>query len=406
MQTRPLPEHWWRTDALIALVLTVAGFFMAWLMATTHITFFDHPLWLQGLGNLAICLPLIWRRRFPLIAISVQSVAYTVASFTTGMDVYTSQVALFLGFYSIGAWAWQRERALLLRILICLLMGVAFLLGALHTFGKDAEAGTVSATQFAAFLAINGIINIAYFTGAWIFGDRAWEQALERRELEQANASINALQAQLIESAVEEERLRIARELHDVVAHHVTAMSVQSAAARRLIDRDPAQAVESLKQVEASGRSAVQDLRTMVLTLRDVDESTSSWPTLADLDSLVDTARRSGQHATYEVIGDIPHLTPAGELAIYRAAQEGLTNAAKHAGPLATVHVRLRGLPHAVELEVADDGRGGSPKIGGAGTGLIGMRERITAVGGTLEVGPKPRGGFRIRATVPAGAAR
>lgn len=209
-----------------------------------------------------------------------------------------------------------------------------------------------------------------------------------------------------MEAAVEEERLRIARELHDVVAHHVTAMSVQAAAARRLIARDPDAATASLKQVESSARAAVKDLRSMVLTLRDTDDAPSPRPTLADLAPLVESARGQGQHAIYEEIGTLPELTPAAELALFRAAQEGLTNAAKHAGPHATVHVRLRGLPDAVELEVADDGRGTATSLPGTGTGLIGMRERITTVGGTLDAGPKPRGGFRIRATIPAGAAR
>uniref|UniRef100_UPI003436B0CA sensor histidine kinase n=1 Tax=uncultured Tessaracoccus sp. TaxID=905023 RepID=UPI003436B0CA len=140
--------------------------------------------------------------------------------------------------------------------------------------------------------------------------------------------------------------------------------------------------------------------------LRDTDDAPAPEPTLADLALLVATARCKGQHATYEEIGTLPELTPAAELALYRAAQEGLTNASKHAGPYATVHVRLRGLPDAVELEVADDGRGTATTLPGTGTGLIGMRERITAVGGTLDAGPKPRGGFRIRATIPAGAAR
>ena len=144
----------------------------------------------------------------------------------------------------------------------------------------------------------------------------------------------------------------------------------------------------------------------MVFTLRDTDDAPSSGPTLADLAPLVESARGQGQHATYEEIGTLPELTPAAELALYRAAQEALTNAAKHAGPHATVHVRLRGLQDAVELEIADDGRGTATTLPGTGTGLIGMRERITAVGGTLDAGPKPRGGFRIRATIPAGAAR
>lgn len=406
MQTRPLPPHWLRTDALVAFALAALGCGMSWLVIAADMSHFSQSWGLQCLGTVVSSLPLVWRRRFPLVAGMAQAVLYNVATFFTGIDIYTSQVVLFLGFYSIGAWSAKRGQALLVRILICLLMAVSFVVASFASLEKVTGAEAISATQMAAFIVINSIVNIAFFTGAWIFGDQAWDQATERAELEDADASIKQLQAQLVESAVEEERLRIARELHDVVAHHVTAMSVQAAAARRLIERDPDAATASLKQVESSARAAVRDLRSMVLTLRDTDDAPAPEPTLADLAPLVTTARNKGQRATYEEIGTIPELTPAAELALYRAAQEGLTNAAKHAGPHATVHVRMRGLPDAVELEIADDGRGTATTLPGTGTGLIGMRERITAVGGTLEAGPKPRGGFRIRATIPAGAAR
>lgn len=406
MQTRPLPPHWLRTDALVALALAALGCGMSWLIIAAGMSHFSQSWGLQCLGTVVSSLPLVWRRRFPLVAGMAQAVLYNVATFFTGIDVYTSQVVLFLGFYSIGAWSAKRGQALLVRILICLLMAVSFVVASFASLEKVTRAEAISATQMAAFIVINSIVNIAFFTGAWLFGDQAWDQATERAELEDADASIKQLQAQLVESAVEEERLRIARELHDVVAHHVTAMSVQAAAARRLIERDPDAATASLKQVESSARASVKDLRSMVLTLRDTDDSPAPGPTLADLAPLIESARNKGQRATYEEIGTLPELTLAAELALFRAAQEGLTNAAKHAGPHATVHVRLRGLQDAVELEVADDGRGTATTLPGTGTGLIGMRERITAVGGTLEAGPKPRGGFRIRATIPAGAAR
>ncbi|WP_297742399.1 sensor histidine kinase [uncultured Tessaracoccus sp.] len=406
MQTRPLPPHWLRTDALVALALAALGCGLSWLVIAANLSIFSQSWGMQCLGTVIASLPLVWRRRFPLVAGMAQAVLYTMANSFTGIDIYTSQVVLFLGFYSIGAWSSKRGQALLVRILICLLMGVSFVVASFANLGKVTQAEAISATQLAAFIVINSIVNVAFFTGAWTFGDQAWDQAMERAELDNADANIKQLQAQLVAAAIEEERLRIARELHDVVAHHVTAMSVQAAAARRLLEHDPGAATASLIEVESSARAAVRDLRSMVLTLRDTDDAPAPEPTLADLAPLVATARNKGQRATYEEIGTLPELTPAAELALYRAAQEGLTNAAKHAGPHATVHVRLRGLPDAVELEVADDGRGTAISLPGTGTGLTGMRERIAAVGGTLEAGPKPRGGFRIRATIPAGAAR
>lgn len=225
---------------------------------------------------------------------------------------------------------------------------------------------------------------------------------MEQLELERANTSVRELQADLVSKAIEEERLRIARELHDVVAHHVTTMSVQAAAARRLLDTDQERARASLKEVEAGARLAVRDLRSVVLMLRSGEANYESLPTLNELSKLVTSSQQTGLKVNYDRIGELPPLTPAIELTLYRVAQEALTNAAKHAGPSARVEVRLRGRNKTVELEVADDGIGMRTGLPGTGTGLIGMRERVTAVGGTLETGSKPRGGFRVRAEVPA----
>lgn len=400
MRTRQLPARWLRADLLFAALLMLIGWVMIFLSHAAELTVYKTPLWQQMIGSAAVTLPLVWRRPFPLAVGLTQAVAYVVASLLTGMDVYATQVALFLGFYSMGAWSAQRGRALLARLIVVKLMALALLLAMFKVFDATG-AQAVSARVFLAGLAINAIINVAFFTGAWIFGDRAYEQALERSELVAAQARIVALQTELVASAVEEERLRIARELHDVVAHHVTAMSVQSAAARRILHRDPEGAAAALKGVEASARLAVQDLRTMVLTLRDSDEPTDHLPTLADVPVLVEQARAGGQNVDY-VIVDEPHdLSPAAELTLYRVAQEGLTNAAKHAGQGAKVSLRLRNRPGAVEFEVSDDGRGLSAASTGSGTGLQGMRERVQAVGGTVEAGPKPRGGYRVRVELP-----
>ncbi len=405
MVERPLPDGWLRYDAALAAVLAVVGAAMAWLTDTAGVGVFDQDVRLQMLGSALLAIPLVWRRRFPIAMALVQSALYIALPYVTGMDLYSSQVVLFLGFYSIGAWSARRGWALVSRIVISVAMAVwlvSSIFGGPMFGGEGPEAMT--ATQIMAIFAINGSINIAFFAGAWVFGNRAWQQALERRELEQAGQEIRGLQAEIVAHAVENERLRIARELHDVVAHHVTAMSVQAAAARRVLSSDPARAEASLKAVESSARSAVADLRTMVTTLRSADE-TESLPTLDDVAALVEEARGAGRSVTYERIGEIPELTPATELTLYRVAQEGLTNVHKHAGAAAHVALRLRGTRDGVELEVSDDGQGSTSALPGTGTGLTGMRERIAAVGGTLEAGPKPRGGFLVRAAIPVGAA-
>ena len=143
----------------------------------------------------------------------------------------------------------------------------------------------------------------------------------------------------------------------------------------------------------------------MVFTLRETDATEEGLPTVQYIPGLVESARLAEARVSYETIGELPNLSPAVELTLYRVAQEALTNAAKHAGPTASVAVRLRSRKDSVELEVSDDGFGMRRNIPGTGTGLTGMRERVTALGGSLEAGSKPRGGFRVRAEIPTAGA-
>jgi signal transduction histidine kinase len=205
--------------------------------------------------------------------------------------------------------------------------------------------------------------------------------------------------------AVAEERRRIARDLHDVVAHGVGVMTVQAGAARLLLEDDPARAREPLLAVEQAGRQALAELRRLLGILRrdERDSGLRPQPGLADLDELVAQARRAGLPVELVVEG-APVALPAGvDLAAYRIVQEGLTNTHKHAGP-ARAGVAVRYEPDALELEITDDGRAGAN--GGGGHGLVGMRERVALYGGRLEAGPRPKGGFTIHAHLPLDPAR
>ena len=404
MDARPLPENWLRTDALTTVCLMVLSCVMAWLPVVAGTSIFKTSVWLQFLGCVLMTLPLIWRRRFPLTSGIAVCGIYLVLIHSTGLDLYASQVSLCLAFFSIGAWSAHRAKALVARIAISIAMALGVALDTLDLLLR-LQAGQPDGVTLEAVLAslsVTWLHNVLFFATAWVFGDRGWQQAMEQLELERANTSVKELQADLVSKAIEEERLRIARELHDVVAHHVTTMSVQAAAARRLLDTDRERARASLKEVEAGARLAVRDLRSVVLMLRSGEANYESLPTLKELGKLVTSSQQTGLKVNYDRIGELPPLTPAIELTLYRVAQEALTNAAKHAGPSARVEVRLRGRSKTVELEVADDGIGMRTGLPGTGTGLIGMRERVTAVGGTLETGSKPRGGFRVRAEVPA----
>ena len=406
MASRALPENWLRQDLIVTAVAVAAGCLMAWLTFVLGSTTFATPIETQLIGCLLLPLPLIWRRSHPLASGIAVNALYIALVNTTGMDLFASQVTLFLSFYSIGAWSARRGAALAARSVISIAMGLNVCLSLLVNLGSaKLNVQFASASTLAALFALYLMINLSFFAGAWVFGDRAWQQALERQELVEANRNVKALQAELISRAIEEERLRIARELHDVVAHHVTTMSVQAAAARRLLGRDPEHTEKSLKQIEASARQAVNDLRSMVFTLRETDATEEGLPTVEDIPGLVESARLAESHVSYETIGELPNLSPAVELTLYRVAQEALTNAAKHAGPTASVAVRLRSRKDSVELEVSDDGFGMRRNIPGTGTGLTGMRERVTALGGSLEAGSKPRGGFRVRAEIPTAGA-
>ena len=211
------------------------------------------------------------------------------------------------------------------------------------------------------------------------------------------------------------ERLRIARELHDVVAHHVSVMGVQAGAARRVLQRDPQQAVESLSAIESSAREAVDELHRMLTTLRDDSRPIEtgaavdgpSMHGVEQLPELLGDARSAGLAAELTIVGDARPLSPLVSVTVYRVVQEAVTNAIKHAGASASIDVRLRYLDSVVEVEVTDSG--GPPARSadkqGSGLGIVGMRERLAAVGGTLEAGPRARGGYLVRADIPTASA-
>jgi signal transduction histidine kinase len=205
--------------------------------------------------------------------------------------------------------------------------------------------------------------------------------------------------------AVVEERTRIARELHDIVGHSVSVMTVQTSGVRRLLHPEQEQEREALLAVERTGREALAEMRRVVGALRDADESPAlaPRPSLSRVDRLVAQARETGLPVDLEIDGE-PVPLPAGVgLTAYRLVQEGLTNTIKHAAARhAEVHVRYDG-DH-LEIEVCDDGRGadGADSVpSGSGHGLVGMRERVSIYGGELEAGPRPGGGFRLRARLP-----
>lgn len=200
-------------------------------------------------------------------------------------------------------------------------------------------------------------------------------------------------------AATVEERARIARELHDVIAHNVSLMVLQAGAARQVLEREPGRVREPLLSIEESGRQAIAEMRRLLGILRENGGplSLSPQPSLAQLGELAESAERSGLKVDVRVQGDPDRLPPGLGLTAYRIVQEALTNAVKHARA-AHVTVEVRHRDRELELDVTDDGRAAAADAPGIGHGLIGMRERVAVYGGLLDAGPRPEGGFRVHA--------
>jgi signal transduction histidine kinase len=249
------------------------------------------------------------------------------------------------------------------------------------------------------------------FLFPWGFAIAAWGagRTLQHRthlaaELHEAAVRAEEDREAQAARAVADERRRIAREMHDVVAHSVSVMVVQAGGARRILDRDPDRAVEAARLIERTGRSALLEMRRLLGVLGSADEpaAMAPQPRIEEIGALVARAEAAGLPVTLHVDGS-PRPLPAGaEAAIYRVVQEALTNALKHAGSAPT-EVLLRWDHESLEVVVADRGaaRGPTPALPGGGHGILGMRERVRVYGGSLSAAPRPDGGFVVRARIP-----
>jgi signal transduction histidine kinase len=233
---------------------------------------------------------------------------------------------------------------------------------------------------------------------AWLLGDNLRTRRAYLRELEARAERLEREQEESARRAAAEEQARIARELHDVLAHNVSVMVVQAAAADDVFDTQPDRAREALRAIERTGRSALTELRRLLGSVRTERTEFAPQPGLAGLNVLVEGVRAAGLPVTLHVEGELDDLPAGLDLSAYRIVQEALTNAIKHADA-SLAEVRVRRTADGVELEVVDDGAG--PNGNGRGQGLIGMRERASLLGGEVEAGPKPGGGFRVAAKLP-----
>lgn len=385
---RSLADRWHRLDvtvrdAPLALVLLVASIDPGLRDHGTQVG--DMPARpFDGFTVLVLlleCLPLVVRRRLPGVCLALVSVGFVIDQLLGYHTV--GGTALPIALLSAGAWLERRRlTAVVLSSAAYVALAVALVqLGALETVSD--------------FVAFYLVVALAWGAGAWLRRTRAVEE--ERRVL-------------VAETTRTAERTRIARELHDVVTHHVTAMVVQAEAARYLTGA-PDRLEEGLTSISETGRGAISDLRHLLDVLDPDHHAAARGPVVGDITALVEQTRRAGQRVELVEEGTATATVGGAELAAYRVVQEALTNALKHAyGARTTVHV-LRGATETT-VEVGTDGSGrpalassaSSASADGSGRGLAGLRERVGLLGGELSARRGTDGGFVVRARIPAGS--
>ena len=358
-------------DAALAVALLAGCEAQIWLAGTA-----DHRRLGPALVAVPLCALVAVRRRLPAF-VGVMATAITTAQLAVWGDpqVLLEGAAYFISLYALTVWTSTRAFA----------GGIAAAgaIGAVTSFtgphGSPSSAAFFGAVSLVVMLIVRAVL-----------GDRDRRLVLAKRERDLA-----------AREAVVEERARIARELHDAIAHNVSMMVVQAGAERRVLAGEQESTREVLETIEHIGRGALTEMRRLVGMLRsDAPDPLVPQPRLDDLQTLVAQVREAGLPVELAIEGE-PRPLPVGiELSAYRIVQEALTNALKHAGDArATVSVRYG--PDTIELEIVDDGGGAPAPVAGGGHGLAGMRERVALYGGRFDAGRAPAGGFAVRVLLP-----
>jgi signal transduction histidine kinase len=384
--SRRLPVSAWVFDSVLALA--AAGVGTAFFVSEPMATGLPRGTLVLGYGLMLLhTLPLAARRRFPLPVLAT-SVASGLAFAALDLPPDHLGPAILVAVYSVAAYG---DRWVSLAGLAVAALGLA---------AVQLPRARVEAPPARVGYAL-------IFAAAWLLGYFAHNYRAYAARLEERTAELERAREALARRAVTEERLRLARELHDVVAHSMSVIAVQSGVGAHVADSQPEEVGKVLAAIETTSRSALTELRRLLGVLRQDSEPPGSLapvPGLADLDGLLAEVGKAGLAVKLRVEGT-PSPLPAGvDLSAYRIVQEALTNVVKHADTTrAQVTIRYR--DRELTVEVTDDGRGAGAVADdgrvGTGHGLIGMRERVAAFGGNLEVGPRPDGGFRVAARLP-----
>jgi signal transduction histidine kinase len=381
LQARPLVA-----DALITLFCAAVA--VGDLFSKPSAQYASIPYRHADLGGVLLVLlanvPLILRRRYPLPVLLVINAALTV----TVVVPYRNDLAglgALVAVYTVAAYRDVRET--LAAVAVSLTLGYLSSLwwGPTRTVGN--------------FLVLTAVVAALVIAGRNLHTRRAYLAALEDRA-----TAAEAERERAARQAVMEERRRIARELHDVVAHNISVMGVLADGARRALARNPGAADGALETIADTGRATLREMRVLLGALRTDEEPESApvepQPVLSAARELIGQVREAGLPVEVEIVGESRPLSPGVDLAAYRIIQEALTNTLKHARA-STARVRLAYRDHELEVQVEDDGRGPAVEQANDGHGLLGMRERVGLYGGTLHVGIRPGGGYLVRARIP-----
>jgi signal transduction histidine kinase len=357
-----------RFDRLLALALTVVAQVEIWFSSEVH----HHRLW----GSLVVplfTLPVAFRRRYPTaVGAGVGVVAALQHSFGHDPQIVSEPIGYFCALYALAVWTPTRR-----------FVPAVTLVAAADLASSAAPGGSLRDT-----VPFTVVTLVAMLLVRRVIGDRDRRAELAERERDVA-----------AREAVVEERARIARELHDAIAHNVSMMVVQAGAERRVVEEGTTH--EVLETIEQIGRGALTEMRRLVGMLRsDAVDPLAPQPGLDDLATLVTQVREAGLPVELIVEGERRELPVGLELSAYRIVQEALTNALKHAGD-AHASVRVQYGRDSLELEIVDDGAGVSTPVSSGGHGLVGMRERVALDGGRFDAGRRPSGGFAIRVLLP-----
>ncbi|TDE08902.1 sensor histidine kinase [Jiangella asiatica] len=396
MRRRDRLYAWVRRHPVVPDGALAAGLFLVFVVLSAAA--YD-PAWAHAVLGGLMCAALVFRRVRPVESFAVVSAAGLV-QWATGLELTPSDVLLLVGLYSVSGYGprWASRVGLATGFL-----GVA-LASSRYYFYADEGAQSVVASL---------ITFSALVVGSWAMGDvRRVRQAYVAELVERAHqAERDRDQRALIAAA--EERARIAREMHDVVAHNLSVIVVQADGGRYAAAQDPQAAADALTIIGDTGRGALAEMRRLLGVLRATDDGDGGGadqdivrnpqPGLGSLPELVTSVRQAGLPVEFDVSGAPRPLPPGPSLAVYRVIQEALTNALKHAGPAARAQVRLAFGVDCLTARVSDDGRGAAAAGDGLGQGLLGMRERMTMYGGTVTAGPLTGGGWRVDMDMPYG---